>query len=108
MAPFPFYPGYPPLSYLPYHPGMYFTYPEPTPRSPIPRPAVHLVSSPLRFEPDVGTDKLQEYFGWLMNGYPGKAQQLQDCLTTLRIEEVLFASLQDVPAELWKEWNVSI
>ena len=64
------------------------------------------MSSPIRFENDTNSDKLTEYFDWLAKGYPGKAQQLRECLLTLKSEEIVFATLHDIPNELWREWKV--
>jgi hypothetical protein len=109
-------PGYPyppttPFPYYPYvsqyHPAMYQAQRERSP-SPASRRISRLqASSPIRLESDVTVDKLTEYFDWLMQGFPGKAKQLQECLTTLRSEEILFATVQDIPTELWKDWKIS-
>jgi hypothetical protein len=105
------YQPFTPLPYYPYGPP----YPPPTyphrhersPPSP-PRRRVELqASSPVRFEADQNSDKLAEYFDWLVRGYPGKAQQIRECLSTLKGEEIVFATLNDIPSELWRDWKVS-
>jgi hypothetical protein len=61
----------------------------------------------MTFEIDVDADKLAKYFEWLAKVYPAMKQQLEECLVTLKDEEIVFGTLLDVPAELWKEWRVS-
>ena len=102
MTLLPYYP-YPP----PYHQQIYRPYPEHSLLSPQPHQSQLPVSSPLRFESNPNADKLTEYFEWLIQGYPGKAQQITECLSTLRSEEIMFAMLHDIPGELWKDWKVS-
>jgi len=102
VTPLPYYP-YP----HPYPPPTYRHYQEHSPPSP-PRRRVELpASSPIRFEVDPNSDKLTEYFDWLIRGYPGKAQQIQECLSTLKSEEIMFATLNDIPANVWKDWKMS-
>ena len=60
----------------------------------------------MRFENDPNSDKLTEYFDWLARGYPGKAQQLRECLSTLKSEEIVYRTVHDIPNELWKDWKV--
>lgn len=112
-TPHPGYP-YPPATPFPYYqyPPPYHAAPYPPPRersaSPVARHVVHLpASSPIRFESDITIDKLKEYFDWLIKGFPGKSEQLEECLVTLRSEEILFTTLPEVPTELWKEWKIS-
>jgi hypothetical protein len=53
------------------------------------------------------SDKLAEYFDRLTQGYPSKAEQIKGCLSTLKGEEIMFATLNDIPGDIWKEWKVS-
>ena len=101
MPPIPYYP-YPP----PYSQPMYQPHQDRSGYSPHPRPSTTQVSSPLRFETDKSSDKLTEYFEWLAQGYPGKAQQIKECMATLIGEDIMFATLTDISTELWKEWKV--
>ena len=107
------YPPYGPVTPHPYyhygHPYLPPTYQPRQERSPPspPRRRTELpTSSPIRFENDINSDKLTEYFDWLVRGYPGKTQQLRECLSTLKSEDIVFATLHDIPSELWKEWKV--
>jgi hypothetical protein len=105
---------YPPITPLPYYPyghpyppPIYHRRQEHSPPSP-PRRRVELqATSPVRFENDPNSDKLSEYFDWLIQGYPSKAQQIRECLSTLKSEEIVFATLYDIPTELWRDWKVS-
>ena len=102
ITPMQYYPYAPP-----YPPPMYQPHPDRSSYSPHPRASNVQASSPLRFETDTDADKLTEYFQWLAQGYPGKAQQIQECLTTLKNEEIMFATLADITGELWKDWKVA-
>jgi hypothetical protein len=102
ITPLPYYP-YPPQ----YPPPTYRHYQEHGSLSPPRRKVELLGSSPIRFELDPNSDKLTEYFDWLIQGYPGKAQQIRECLLTLKSKEIVFATLNDIPSDLWKEWRVS-
>ena len=109
----PHYPPYGPVTPLPYypynHPYLPPTYQprqEPSPPSPPRRRAEPQASSPIRFENDPNSDKLKEYFDWLVRGYPGKVQQLRECLLTLKSEEIVYGTVHDIPNELWKDWKV--
>jgi hypothetical protein len=105
------YPPHTPLPYYayghPYPPPTYHRHQERSPPSPPRRRAELQASSPIRFENDPNSDKLSDYFDWLTRGYPGKAQQIRECLSTLKSEEIVFATLCDIPSELWREWKVS-
>ena len=59
------------------------------------------------FEMDVDADKLTKHFQWLSNIYPVMKQQLEECLVTLKSEDIVFGTILDVPIDLWKEWRVS-
>lgn len=101
VTPHPYYPyGHP------YLPPTYQPRQERSPPSPPRRRTELPASSPIRFESNVNSDKLTEYFDWLVKGYPGKTQQLRECLSTLKSEEIVFATLHDIPSELWKDWKV--
>src|SRR5579859_5441968 len=109
----PHYPSYGPITPLPYYPynhsylpPTYQPHQEPSPPSPPRRRAELQASSPIRFENDPNSDKLREYFDWLARGYHGKAQQLRECLSTLKSEEIVYGTVHDIPNELWRDWKV--
>jgi len=110
----PHYPSYGPVTPLPYYPYNH-SYLPPTyqphherslPSPPRRRVELQASSSPIHFENDPNSDKLTEYFDWLARGYPGKAQQLRECLSTLKSEEIVYGMVHDIPNELWKDWKV--
>src|SRR5579859_1232060 len=98
VAPFPYY-----QYNHPYLPPTYQPRQEPSPPSPPRRRAELQASSPIRFENDPNSDKLTEYFDWLAKGYAGKTQQLRECLSTLKSEEIVYGMVHDIPNELWKD-----
>ena len=102
MTPLPYY-GYP----HPYAPPMYPPPQKTLPTSPHVRLVPQTASSPLRFESDPTSDKLTEYFDWLSLGYPGKSQQIKECLSMLKSEEIVYGTLSDIPTDLWKDWKVT-
>src|SRR5204862_3847552 len=65
------------------------------------------VFSPAHLEADPNSDKLTEYFDWLARGYPGKVQQIGECLSTLKGKEIVFTTINDISNELWRDWKVS-
>jgi len=103
MTPLPYY-GYP----NPYPPPMYHQHPDTRPPSPHPRSVPQIASSPLRFESDPTSDKLTDYFDWLCQGYPRKCQQIKECLSTLKSEEIVYGTLTDISNDLWKDWKVTV
>ena len=102
---------YRPVSYYPfghpYLPPPYLHTREHSPPSPHVSRRNFQPSSPMSFETDADTDKLTKYFAWLSQCYPAMKQQLEECLVTLKGEEIIFGTLLDIPVELWKEWRVS-
>ena len=102
LTPLPYYPYGPP-----YPPPTYPHHRERSPPSPPHRRVELQASSPAHFEANPNSDKLTESFDWLVRGYPGKAQQIRECSSTLKGEEIVFATINDIPNTLWKEWKVS-
>ena len=104
-TPLPYYPYAPPFP-PPTYPYRHEHHERSSP-SPPRRRAELQASSPLRFEVDPNSDKLTAYFHWLVQGYPGKGQQIRECLSTLKGEDIMFATLNDIPNDLWRDWKVA-
>jgi hypothetical protein len=103
----PLLPPHPYYSYRdPYHPPAYHHHRERSPHTPIPSRSNIVASSPIAFEIGDNRDKLTNYFTWLVVVYPAMEEQLQECLLTLKTEQIVYGTLLDVPTVLWKEWGV--
>jgi hypothetical protein len=102
--PFPFPPynsimqQYPQLSLQPPQPVIMPPASESHARSP-------LRSSPLPCEGDI--DKLAEYINWVTKIHPTKSDQLVVCLETLRSQDIVFETVDDITNDLWEAWGVS-
>ena len=99
----------PPHPYYPYrdlyHPPTYRHHRERSPHTPIPSRSEVVASSPIAFEIGDNRDKLTNYFDWLGGVYPAMEDQLQECLLTLKTDGIVYGTLLDVPATLWKEYG---
>ena len=97
-------------SYYPYgdlyHPPTYHHHRERSPQTPIPSRSDVVASSPIAFEIGDNRDKLTNYFDWLAGVYPAMEGQLQECLLTLKTDGIVYGTLLDVPATLWKEYGI--
>lgn len=102
-------PSLPPHPYYsygdPYHPPIYRHYRERSPHTPIPSRNDVVASSPIAFEIGDNRDKLTNYFDWLARVYPAMEDQLRECLLTLKTDGIVYGTLLDVPATLWKEYG---
>ena len=88
-----------------YHPPTYHHHRERSPQTPIRSRSDVVVSSPIAFEIGDNQDKLTNYFDWLAGVYPGMEEQLQECLLILKTDGIVYGTLLDVPATLWKEYG---
>ena len=99
----------PPHPYYPYrdlyHPPTYHHHREHSLQTPIPSQSDVAVSSLIAFEIGDNRDKLTNYFDWLAEVYPAMEEQLQECLLTLKTDGIVYGTLLDVPATLWKEYG---
>ena len=99
----------PPHPYYPYrdlyHPSTYHHHRECSPHTPISSRSDVVISSPIAFEIGNNRDKLTNYFDWLAGVYPAMEEQLQECLLTLKTDGIVYGTLLDVPATLWKEYG---
>jgi hypothetical protein len=67
-------------------------------------------SSPLRSSPlpcEGDADKLVEYINWVTKIHPTKADQLAACLETLRSQDIVFETVDDITNDLWEAWGIS-
>jgi hypothetical protein len=109
QLPPPLPPHLPPHPYYygdPYHPPTHHHYRQRSPYTPTPFRSDVVASSPIAFEIDDNGDKLTNYFDWLTGVYPAMEKQLQECLLTLKTNGVVYGTLLDVPATLWKEYSI--
>ena len=56
---------------------------------------------------DLSVDKLTQYVQWLIQTYPTKAEQLQQCLRTLQAEDIVYGTLTNITETLYTTLGIS-
>jgi hypothetical protein len=67
----------------------------------------HHRSSSFSSDYEVATDKLGEYFTWLIKINPTMTEQLTQCLTKLQAENIIYGTLSNVSDALFEKWKIS-
>jgi hypothetical protein len=88
---------------LPMHPQMPEAYHTSVPVTGAIEPAT---SSPPS-DTDLSVDKLAQYIQWLMQTYPTKAEQLQQCLRTLQAQDIVYGTLKDITEDLYSTLGIN-
>ena len=73
---------------------------------PVPRAIEPATSSPPS-DTDLSVDKLAQYIQWLMQTYPTKAEQLQQCLRTLQAQDIVYGTLKDITEDLYSTLGIN-
>jgi hypothetical protein len=110
---YPYYP-YPPNTQYPQlppqlppsymHPQQYMTAAIPSPPT---TQRSHHRSSSLSSDYEVTTDKLTEYFTWLIKINPTMNEQLTQCLIKLQVENIIYGTLSNISDALFEKWKIS-
>jgi hypothetical protein len=109
---YPYYP-YPPNTQYPQLPPQLpppYIHPQYTAAA-IPSPPTvkrsHHRSSSFSSDYEVTSDKLSEYFTWLIKINPTMTEQLTQCLTKLQAENIIYGTLSNVSDALFEKWKIS-
>jgi len=73
---------------------------------PVPRVIEPATSSPPP-DTDLSVDKLAQYIQWLMQTYSMKAEQLQQCLRTLQVQDIVYGTLKDITEDLYSTLGIN-
>ena len=64
-------------------------------------------SSSLSSDYDYISDKLTDYFTWLIKINPTMIEQLTQCLTKLQAENIIYGTLPNISDVLFEKWKIS-
>ena len=76
------------------------------PLAPATRALEPATSSPLS-DTNLSINKLTQYVQWLIQTYPTKAEQLQQCLRTLQAEDIVYGTLTNITETLYTTLGIS-
>jgi hypothetical protein len=56
---------------------------------------------------EITSDKLSEYFTWLIKINPIMTEQLTQCLIKLQVENIIYGILSNISDTLFEKWKIS-